>query len=240
MSELGDLLRSTRQKRNLSLAEVARATRIKQTYLSALEEGDYGLLPGSAYITGFLRNYASYLGLHPDDVVQEYHALAPRREPRVKAATRVLANGHQRVVRRRLIWLLSAVALLLVAAYAVKQYNDSNAHAYSAPLLTPSNLGAVGNGGVHRAAAPRPIHLRLRAVAPVWVGVTVDGRRVFAGILRDRMGPMRWTAQQSIYVLTYDGAHLRAFYDGRRLGRLATHPGLLVDLATPTRWQRVY
>ncbi|MBV9278584.1 MAG: helix-turn-helix domain-containing protein, partial [Chloroflexi bacterium] len=52
MSELGDMLRSARLKRNLSLADVSRATRIKESYLAALEDGTYHLLPGPAYAVG--------------------------------------------------------------------------------------------------------------------------------------------------------------------------------------------
>src|SRR5881275_478435 len=87
VNELGEILRSARQKKNLSLSQVTRATRIKQSYLEALEDGEYSVLPGPAYVTGFLRNYALYLGLHPDDLIQEYYAVQAPPQPRVKAAT---------------------------------------------------------------------------------------------------------------------------------------------------------
>lgn len=239
MSELGEILRSARQKKNVSLADVAKATRIKQPYLEALEDEDYALLPGSAYITGFLRNYASYLGLHPDDVVQEYHASAPPPEPCVKAATRVLANSHRRYARSRFLWGLGILVLMLGAGYAIKQYNDTYAHPYSAPLLTPANLGAPAAVAVHRHTAPPLIHVQLRALAPVWVRVTVDKQQAFQGILRAREGAKQFTAHHALYVVTYDGAHVKVIYDGRRLGRMANKPGLVVDLATTAGWQRV-
>ncbi len=242
MNELGEILRTARQEKKLSLPEVARATRIKQTYLEALEEGDYGLLPGPAYITGFLRNYATYLGLHPDDVVQEFYAIQPSPQPAVKAATRVLANGHDRRNRSRLFWTLAGVVLILAAAYAIREYNAAIAHPYSSPLkLTPQNLGAPDPTALPRRAQQVPPHfrLRLRALAPVWVRVTADGRRVFQGILRPQSLQARWIAHRSIYVVTYDGAHLKALYNGRRLGRLANRPGLVVDVATPSGWRQV-
>src|SRR5205823_4019606 len=73
VSEVGDTLHTARQKKNVTLSEAADATRIKRSFLEALEHDDYSQLPGPAYITGFLRNYAKYLGLHPEDVVQEYY-----------------------------------------------------------------------------------------------------------------------------------------------------------------------
>lgn len=239
MSELGEFLRSARQKRNLSLDDVAQATRIKVPYLEALENGDYSLLPGPAYVTGFLRNYARFLGVHPDDMVEEYHSRRPAPAPTVKAATRVLASGYERQNRTRLLWTLAAVAALLVGGYIIKQYSDSSAHAYSSQLpLTPANLGGTAIIPVVRHALPT-IHVRLRAAAPVWVHVTVDGAKRYEGILRPRSGPRIFLGHHAIYVITYDGAHLRAVYDGRPLGFLSHQPGLTVQEATSSGWQHV-
>ena len=239
MSELGEFLRSARLKKEVSVERAAAATRIKPSYLEALEDGDYQLLPGPAYITGFLRNYAGYLGLHPDDVVQEYYSEAPALPPSVRAVGRILANGHQRQHRLRLLWGLAGIMLLLAAGYAVKQYNDTYAHPYSPPLLTPANLGAPESSGVRHRAPVQTVSIQLRALAPVWIRVTADHQRVFQGILRPAAQHRSWTAHHSIYVVTYDGAHLWAAYDGKQMGRMAQRPGLIVDLATPASWQRV-
>ena len=242
MSDLGNLLRSAREKKGVTLAQAAEVTRIRESYLEALEEGHYKLLPGSAYITGFLRNYASYLGIHPDDAVQEFHAIRPLAQPGVKAATRVLANGHERYLRKRVLWTLGVLALMLGGAFAIYQYNDTYAHPYSAPLITPANIGAtspqVASVG-HINQSLKPINVQLRATAPVWIRVTVDGHRTFQGILRPTNGTTRWLGYHSIYVLTYDGAHVVARYDGRRVGRLAKQPGTMVDLASARNWHRV-
>ena len=240
MSEIGNLLRSAREKRNVTLDEVAAATCIKVTYLDALEQGNYNALPGPAYVTGFLRNYARYLGLHPDDVVQDYYAVRPIPQPTVKAATRVLADGYHRYNRTRLLSGFILLVLLLGAGYAVKQYNDTYAaHPYATQLnVTPANLGAAAPAVRHPAAAP-VVRLRLRALMPVWVRVTVDGQRDFEGILRVRSPHAPWVAHHSIYVVTYDGTHLRGVYDGRPLGRLSSRPGLFVGLATSSGWHPV-
>lgn len=240
MSELGDILRTAREKKNVSLAEVSRVTRIKLPYLEALEDGEYSLLPGPVYITGFLRNYAHFLGLHPDDIVQEYYALTPPVQTGVKAATRVLENGHRRYIRRRLLWGLGLVALFLAAGYAIRQYDEIYAHpSYSAPLLTPANLGAPATVA-HKPAQPqRLIRLSLKAVAPAWVRVTADNRPVFHGLLRARMPRKSWSAHHSIYVLTPNGRWIMAVYNGKHVGRLATKAGWFMDVATPAHWQHL-
>jgi cytoskeletal protein RodZ len=82
MGDLGQLLREARERKGASLAEVEEATRIRQKFIQALEEGDYGALPAETYIKGFLRTYASYLELDPEEVMALYEG----REAEGKAA----------------------------------------------------------------------------------------------------------------------------------------------------------
>ncbi len=69
MGDLGQWLREAREARGLSLAEVEAATRIRQVFLSALEADDWSSLPNEVVGRGFLRNYARFLGLDPDELV---------------------------------------------------------------------------------------------------------------------------------------------------------------------------
>ncbi|MBX3012848.1 MAG: helix-turn-helix domain-containing protein [Caldilineaceae bacterium] len=68
--DLGGLLRERREAMGASLAEVETATRIRQKYLAALEADEWNLLPGEVVGRGFLRNYATYLGLDPTEAVE--------------------------------------------------------------------------------------------------------------------------------------------------------------------------
>jgi cytoskeletal protein RodZ len=232
------MLRDARHKKNLSLEDVAAATRIKVPFLAALEDGDYASLPGPAYVTGFLRNFAHAVGLHPDDVVQEYNAYRPRSQPDVKAATRVLASGYHRENRTRFLWGLAAMVLLLAAAYAIKQYNDASAHSYTPVQVTSSSLGGTISPTPKPQKALKPVHVTLKAVSPVWVRVSVDGQRAFEGILSNR-APRTWTGHKAVYVLTLNGSQLRATFNGHSQGILAAKPGVMVDLATSQGWKRV-
>jgi hypothetical protein len=173
--------------------------------------------------------------------VQEYHAIRPHAQPSVKPATRVLASGHDRDMRTRILWVLSGFVLLIAAAFAVKQYNDTYAHPVSPQInVTPANLGLTPRATAsHTRQHHHIITLRLRAVAPVWVRVTADGRRVYQGIMRPGKVTSRWTAHRTMYILTYDGMHLKAVYNGRQMGVMATRPGLMVDQATPNALTQV-
>ena len=82
MGDLGQLLREAREQKGVSLEKVEEATRIRQKFLQALEEGNYGALPAEAYVTGFLRTYAVYLELDPEELIALYEG----RENEGKAA----------------------------------------------------------------------------------------------------------------------------------------------------------
>ncbi|MDQ3247738.1 MAG: helix-turn-helix domain-containing protein, partial [Chloroflexota bacterium] len=76
IQELGALLRERREAVGATLAEVETATRIRQKYLAALESDEWQLLPGEVIGRGFLRNYATYLGLDSTETVERRRAVA--------------------------------------------------------------------------------------------------------------------------------------------------------------------
>lgn len=73
MQNLGKWLRQAREAKDLSLDNVEEVTRIRTRYLKALETGDYQIFSGGeSQIRGFLRRYAAFLDLSPDDGVARY------------------------------------------------------------------------------------------------------------------------------------------------------------------------
>ncbi len=71
-NKIGAYLRTHREKKKLSLEEVAKQTGIKEHYLADLESGDFSKIPGDVFIRGFLRNYGNYLGLDGNGLVEAY------------------------------------------------------------------------------------------------------------------------------------------------------------------------
>src|SRR5438876_860666 len=69
---IGERLRNAREAKGLTLAVAETLTRIRATYLSALEEEQFARLPGAVYARGYLRTYALALGLDPDDLMEAY------------------------------------------------------------------------------------------------------------------------------------------------------------------------
>jgi cytoskeleton protein RodZ len=72
IDELGHILREARETKGLTLREVQEKTRISSRFLEALEMGDYDRLPTPTHVRGFLRNYARFLGLDPDPLLERY------------------------------------------------------------------------------------------------------------------------------------------------------------------------
>ncbi|MBU1878829.1 MAG: helix-turn-helix domain-containing protein, partial [Chloroflexi bacterium] len=74
MGELGTRFRLARENKQVTLRQAERDTRIRLKYLQALEDQDMASLPPEVYVKGFVRNYASYLGLDPNEMLTLYRA----------------------------------------------------------------------------------------------------------------------------------------------------------------------
>lgn len=72
MQDIGNVLEKTRNEKQIGLEQASRETNIARRYLEALETGMYEVFPGEPYVIGFLRNYAEYLGLNPNECVTLY------------------------------------------------------------------------------------------------------------------------------------------------------------------------
>ncbi|HKX12648.1 MAG TPA: helix-turn-helix transcriptional regulator [bacterium] len=72
---LGSYLRRERELRKIPLPEVADQTRVKIEYLHAIESEHFEKLPGMTFARGYLKAYASYIGLNPEDVLLRFEDL---------------------------------------------------------------------------------------------------------------------------------------------------------------------
>jgi cytoskeleton protein RodZ len=86
---VGQYLRQEREKKNISLEAVAKVTRITQENLEALERDDFRAISASVFARGFLRTYASFLGLDPKEVLSRYESQVDllKISPKIKEST---------------------------------------------------------------------------------------------------------------------------------------------------------
>jgi cytoskeletal protein RodZ len=68
---IGQQLRQRREARSLTIGQVASATRIRAHYLTAMETGEFGLLPSPVHVRGFLRAYAEFLEMDVEPLLSE-------------------------------------------------------------------------------------------------------------------------------------------------------------------------
>ena len=87
LQSLGVILRDRRESAGIPLAEVEDATRIRQKYLAAIEADEWHLLPGEVVGRGFLRNYAYYLNLDPNQMIDRRRAMVDSSLSRTLADT---------------------------------------------------------------------------------------------------------------------------------------------------------
>jgi cytoskeletal protein RodZ len=118
---LPERLLAARERKGVDLYRAERDTKIRARYLAALEHGEYVELPGAVYTKGFLRNYALYLGLDPEDVIRHWKrergdAQLPA-EP-VLSVPRPLAAPRQGLTFSPVI-VVAALLTVLIAAFAV-------------------------------------------------------------------------------------------------------------------------
>ena len=73
--QIGDILKEARQAKGYSVREVSEEIHIMSRYIDALERDDYSVFPGETYTTGFLTRYAEFLGLNPEQLLQQYRGV---------------------------------------------------------------------------------------------------------------------------------------------------------------------
>lgn len=76
-TDVGQALRAVREHQGRSLDELAEATRVRASYLAAIEEMRLDLLPSRPFTTGYIRAYAAALGLDPEAAVERFRTDEP-------------------------------------------------------------------------------------------------------------------------------------------------------------------
>jgi cytoskeletal protein RodZ len=237
---LGETLRQARLDKGVSLADAARDTRIRRSYLEALESEDDASLPPAVYTRGFLRTYAEYLGLNPQAMVDLYQPAARREpSPTLRPAVPHLAIPRQ-IPLRPVLYSLGGIVFVLTLGFAWNWYQDvqhalnqSDANIRQARLGTPTPVGARLPTSIpvllatatatleptpEATVTPTPaidgILVEFRTNARVYVEAAVDGKQVVAETLAagtDRQLPL---AQTSVIMRTSNGSALDIIVNG--------------------------
>jgi cytoskeletal protein RodZ len=219
----GDWLRRQREMREISLRDIADRTKISMRYLEAMEADRFDLLPAPIFAKGFLREYARYVGLSPDDVVNHYLSVnhpeeleaASRDDTKVTRAKPKLVDPGQPPVRRNwsyglLLALLGLILLVLVAVaawFADRRHEQSSSSRQGPPIVVAPPAAAPRSAASTPVPAQRPaapLEVSLDFTRDCWVSALIDGKNRLAE-QRVQGEALQLEAQKSI-VLTLGNA----------------------------------
>lgn len=176
----GAWLRRQREAREVGLREIAEASKISLRYLEALEQDRFEILPAPVFAKGFLREYARFVGLDADDVVNRFLAAqAPEQDEddeEVSAAPPVLRRPQS-------VWSLglslgAGAVLVLSLVVALTRFGD---RFRSEPPVPAMAAPVTPEAPELEATEPSPeaaLRVTLDFTQNCWVEAYVDGERV--------------------------------------------------------------
>lgn len=199
---VGTTLRRARGRRKVDLSEVEATTKIRGRYLRAIEAEDWDALPGEAYVRGFIRTYASYLGLDGEQLIDRYFhergiAQPAERLPLVEPGAAATAPRRRGWTPgpRLLATLVSAALIAVVIAIGLSGREDGSP-VVSDRVAQPQPREATTDDESEPAPTSLTgLSLQLAARGEVWVCLLdstgralVDGQILTAG---SEAGPFR-------------------------------------------------
>jgi cytoskeletal protein RodZ len=198
LATFGEELRREREIRGISLKEIADATKVSKRFLEAIERNDHHTLPAPVFTRGFVREYARYLGLSVEEIVNRYnfaasgddrieqsdhldrlaHSVADREpvsaEPRARAR-RGIPPAYSRVDRNILVLVLVTAALGALIYWAVYHKREARVEepAAVAPISRPAATPASTSASTST-TAPAPVPALASSVAGEPLRLTIQ------------------------------------------------------------------
>jgi transcriptional regulator with XRE-family HTH domain len=257
MGQIGELLKEARENKGISLEEVEEEIRIRKKYLRALEEEDFSIMPPEVYVKGFLRNYAIYLDLEPEEMRALYQKeFGEKGKPKFMGrAGQIAGEGtgphafpmNMSLTQSRLLafpFLVAALAILafsLLGLWAFRQY-------FPLPAKTEPEIKAVVTATQPRPSftltsvvtqvtptlfgTPTPkvytgVEVELVMLERAWLQVHVDGEKVFEGVF-DEGTKIAWSGKERVAVRCNNAGGVEVILNGQNLGPLGQR-GQVVD-----------
>ncbi|MBV8155517.1 MAG: helix-turn-helix domain-containing protein [Candidatus Eremiobacteraeota bacterium] len=246
MPALGERFRAAREARGLTLSDVSEQIRIRSVYLAAIEEENWTAIGAPVYVRGFLRTYARFLGLDPEEVVSAF-STGPQPAGVPAAGERTPARSSSASAERGaepvggvslVLWGAAIVAILLIAFVVYNEVTMRQAGTVpiasvtEVPSVLPSNSGSPG---ADESALPSPApgedgakSLALVLSAPSWLRVTVDGSVSMEGTFP--AGTAKTFHGKNALVRIGNAGGVEIYVDGKDVGKLGK-PGDVVEHA---------
>ena len=227
---LGERFRAAREQRGLTLSEVAEHLRIRSVYLAAIEEENWSAIGAPVYTRGFLRTYARYLGLDPEEAVAQFNSVSgnqPPAGPASQAVHMTAADYREPRSMRPLLWAAGVVALGLVG-FVIYLYFAPPRGGTLATATGSSVASATASPAAAQPASPsaqpqptilpRVQTLAIRLTSASWLRVVVDGNVSIEGTFP--AGTSKTFHGKTAIVRVGNAGGVQITVDGRPLGKL--------------------
>ena len=203
---IGDLLRRERERQNLSIKDIEKATSIRALYIDAIEKGEYKTLPGEVYAKGFVRNYANYLKLNANEIVNAFNEeMHPQEEMQAAGSSSAEeARQEQSAERNREEYRGPKITSLESYPMEKKSHGVRNALMVATAVFVVAFAALIAFGGDEEPSAPAPraktqtqqgqkqteaapkpaadgVEMKLSFTDRCWTEVVVDGKTEFEG-----------------------------------------------------------
>jgi len=193
MGNFGNSFKKARESKGLTLAQIADETRISVRFLEAIENEDFQLLPGGIFNRGFIRTYASRLGLDADATVKEYEQLLNIQQPEQTVAPPPPPPKGSTTDKKLYPAAIGVLALAVIMFYL---FTRETSPPVTVPVTSEPSPSAVTQEPVSTpltpsvAASPQPgpastpnrgMTLDIQAIDQTWIKVVADGTSVSPG-----------------------------------------------------------
>jgi helix-turn-helix protein len=232
MPEIGATLREARMRARIDVSEIEAQTKIRAKYLRALENEEWGLLPGPTFVKSFLRTYAQALGLDGKAMVEEYrlHHERPSEamlEPIVstpqsnRTRTRGRGGSGDGPSRGYMI-IVSVIGVVIIALIVLLVSGGGGGGGSGTGTTTSASTHRHKSGAArhtqstatHHASSSSLVALSLRPTAVVYVCLLGDdGHKLIPGI-ELQPGETTPTYHARRFELTLGNSSVKMFVDG--------------------------
>jgi cytoskeletal protein RodZ len=225
--DFGSKLRAARERRGVSLRQIAAQTKISVSVLEALERNDISRLPGGIFSRAFVRSYAVEIGLDPEEVIRDFIAQFPHDSvtaghPQTRQIEDYESVESTRRTASTLLKLfaisLPIVGVVLYLSTAGRRRQPAQPSIGSAAAVEPDSSRVRSLSGT---AANAPLVVEILGRGASVLTVTIDGtaRRERAITAGDRE---RFAAERELVVNVADAAAVSLTVNGEPTRPLGT------------------
>jgi len=195
MKEIGKILKQARENKKITFEEIHKKLKIKEAYIIALENDDVSAFPAELYYKNFLRSYAKFLNLKPEEFIKDYEQARieeQKKEIKQQEETAVVKYRLQKKMVLTLIFAAVMFVFLIAFEFLLKQQSKKENEKYTAAAAVAVSTYTVNAAEVavsssqvvlQTPAVPVKQKLVIKAGGKTWISVFADNKKAFEGTI---------------------------------------------------------